>query len=67
MSDEPPSRIAHGRAGRADALDQLLAEPIVRLLMARDHVEEFFVRKIAGSIRERMARITDVMSAERTP
>jgi len=50
MSDEPPSRIATEEPDER-TLDELLAEPIVRLLMAGDHVEELFIREIAGSIR----------------
>jgi hypothetical protein len=36
-------------------LDALLAEPIVRLLMARDGVEESALRRLASEIRARIA------------
>ncbi len=38
------------------SLDELLAEPIVRSIMARDNVEDAQVRQIAAEIRERFAR-----------
>lgn len=34
-------------------LDQLLAEPMVRLVMAGDRVEEAEVRRIAAEVRDR--------------
>jgi hypothetical protein len=43
-------------------LDELLADPGVRLLMARDHVDEAVVRHIANRVRERIER-----SASRKP
>jgi hypothetical protein len=38
-------------------LDELLAEPAVRLLMARDRVDEALVREIANSTRERIRAV----------
>jgi len=37
-------------------LDELLAEPTVRLVMARDRVDEAEVRRIAAETRERLER-----------
>jgi hypothetical protein len=37
-------------------LDELLADPGVRLLMAKDGVDETIVRQIASKIRERIRR-----------
>jgi hypothetical protein len=39
---------------REPTLDELLAEPSVRLLMARDGVDEAVVRKIAEEARKRL-------------
>jgi hypothetical protein len=35
-------------------LDELLADPSVRLVMARDGVEEAFVRRLVADLRRRM-------------
>jgi len=37
-------------------LDELLAEPAVRLLMSRDGVDEAALRRLAAEIRERAAQ-----------
>lgn len=34
------------------SLDELLAEPIVRLVMARDRVDEVRIRQLAAQVRE---------------
>jgi hypothetical protein len=38
------------------SLDDLLAEPIVRLVMARDHVDEAAIRRLAAWVRACCAR-----------
>jgi hypothetical protein len=41
---------------REPTLDELLAEPSVRMLMARDGVDEAVLRKIANEARERLRK-----------
>ena len=41
---------------REPTLDQLLADPSVRMLMARDGVDEAALRKIAAKARERLRK-----------
>jgi hypothetical protein len=50
---------------REPTLDELLAEPSVRMLMARDGVDEALVRKIAKEARERLRK--PAAEAPRTP
>ena len=46
------------RGYKEPTLDELLADRGVRLLMARDGVDEAFVRRLAGEVRSRLrARI----------
>jgi hypothetical protein len=48
-----PFRCASGEFTRNEepTFEALLAEPIVRLVMARDHVEEAFLRRLAAWVR----------------
>jgi hypothetical protein len=50
-----PFRCASGEFTRNEepTFEALLAEPIVRLVMARDHVEEAFLRRLAATRRRR--------------
>jgi hypothetical protein len=41
---------------REPTLDELLAEPSVRMLMARDGVDEAVLRKIASEVRARLRK-----------
>ena len=40
-------------------MDNLLAEPAVRVLMAKDQVEEAEVRGLAAEVRRRLLRLAD--------
>jgi hypothetical protein len=48
-----PFRCARGAytCNEEPRLDELLAEPVVRLMMARDHVEEAAIRQLAAWVR----------------
>jgi hypothetical protein len=50
-----PFRCAAGAFSRNEepTLDELLAEPIVHMVMARDRVDEASVREIAAEVRRR--------------
>ncbi len=41
-------------ANEEPSFDQILADPMVRLVMKRDSVEEAHVRQLAGKVRERL-------------
>ena len=41
---------------REPTLDEMLAEPSVRMLMARDGVDEVVLRKIASEVRARLRK-----------
>jgi hypothetical protein len=41
---------------REPTLDEMLAEPSVRMLMARDGVDEAVLRKIASEVRARLRK-----------
>jgi hypothetical protein len=51
-----PFQCAHGAWSKNEepSLDEMLAEPAVRLLMARDHVTEDAVRNVAQEAIQRM-------------
>jgi len=53
-----PFQCARGAFTRNEepTLDELLSEPAVRLIMARDRVDELEVRRIAVETRERAER-----------
>jgi len=55
-----PFRCARGAYSKNEepTLDELLAEPAVRLVMARDRVDEAEVRRIAAETRERRKRLS---------
>lgn len=57
ICDGPFVSTAHARGD--SNLDDILAEPIVRLLMARDGVEEHEVRRLLDSARRRWWRSQD--------
>ena len=51
-----PFRCAHGTftGNQEPSLDEMLAEPAIRLAMAKDGIEERHFRQLAGEIRERL-------------
>jgi hypothetical protein len=55
-----PFQCARGAYSKNEepTLDELLAEPAVRLMMARDRVDEAEVRRIVVEIRERRGEIS---------
>jgi hypothetical protein len=59
-SSHMPFQCARGAYSKNEepTLDELLAEPAVRLMMARDRVDEAEVRRIVVEIRERRGEIS---------
>ena len=62
MPDELLFRNASTYCGEP-TLDELLADPLVRLVMSRDRVDEAFVREIAGMVADRIRETASRVNA----